>query len=212
MKTIILDFDGTIADTKQSILLTIQETLKILQIKNKEEIRKYLGLPIKEIFNKISGLEGKELEEAIKIYRDNYLAISYHTVQLFPDVKEILTYLYKKEIFLAIASNKGKAALENLLNYLDIRSLIQIVLGEEDVLNKKPAPDMVLSIIEKTRLKREDILVVGDTIYDIRMGKSAACKTCGVTYGNSLPEELREESPDYIINKFSEIINLDCLH
>ena len=48
-------------------------------------------------------------------------------------------------------------------------------------------------------------LCIGDTIFDIQMGRNAGAKTCGVTYGNGKREDLEAAHADYIIDNFAEI-------
>ena len=50
------------------------------------------------------------------------------------------------------------------------------------------------------------VLVVGDTIFDIDMGKNAGVKTCGVTYGNGNIEELSKA--DYVISDFHSLLDI----
>lgn len=208
MKTIILDFDGTIADTQKSIVCTVQSTLEELGLPkaNEADIKSTIGLSLKDTFIKIAGMEeGGLLEKAIKIYRDKYDRISFETVQLFPYVEIVLKQLYEREVIITVASNKGKEALLKLLRKLDVSKYISFIFGEQDVQNKKPAPDMALFILEQTKSLPQETLVVGDTIYDIAMGQGAGCVTCGVTYGYNTKEQLKKQGADYIIDKFKEI-------
>lgn len=79
IETVILDFDGTIADTKNSIIQTIQATLEILGLPkaNDNEIKNLIGLPLEETFIKAAQIKERGiLEEAIRIYRENYNSIS----------------------------------------------------------------------------------------------------------------------------------------
>jgi ribonucleotide monophosphatase NagD (HAD superfamily) len=50
--------------------------------------------------------------------------------------------------------------------------------------------------------------IIGDTKYDIQMGKSAGCSTCGVTYGNGTKEEIESASPSYIIETFGSLVEI----
>jgi len=54
--------------------------------------------------------------------------------------------------------------------------------------------------------KAEESIVVGDTAYDIQMGKNAGTWTCGVTYGNGSRESLADA--DWVIDDFSELLAL----
>lgn len=69
----------------------------------------------------------------------------------------------------------------------------------------KPAPDMVLYLLGELKADADRTLVVGDTTYDLDMGKSAGCRCCGVSYGNHSRERLMESASDYIIDCFKEL-------
>ncbi|MDR0232676.1 MAG: HAD family hydrolase [Dysgonamonadaceae bacterium] len=211
MKTIILDFDGTIADTRNSIIQTLQNVAEKLGLPNANEsdIKNLIGLPLRDTFIQAYHISNEnDLQNAIKLYRTIYNEFCLNTVELYPNVKSTLETLFSKNIILTVASSKGKDVLSVLLKRLEIIEYITLVLGEQDVTNKKPAPDMVLRILEETKTLPKDALVVGDTIYDIEMGQRAECVTCGVTYGNHNETQLKEQGADFIINDFIKLIDL----
>lgn len=70
-----------------------------------------------------------------------------------------------------------------MLDELKIHHLFFMVVTAEQVARKKPAPDMVKKILLETQTQSCQALLVGDTVYDIQMGKNAGVKTCAVTYG-----------------------------
>ena len=80
------------------------------------------------------------------------------------------------------------------------------VVSAQDVENAKPAPDMVQAVLAHTESNLSDVLVVGDTVFDIDMGINAGVKTCGVTYGNGKEEEL--QAADYIIDDFRQLLDI----
>ncbi len=209
-ETIILDFDGTIVDTRKSIIETVRETLKCLghSLKDETEVGKMIGLPLSTTFEKVAGIKGGELDLAIKEYRVKYPDIALDLIELFPTVKETLKVIHNNGFKLAIASNRGKEILNNLLEKFEIKHFFWCIIGEQDVENKKPAPDAVNLILKKLKKSSKDALIVGDTIYDIEMGKRAFCKTCAVTYGNGTFEELKAASPDFLIKNFSRLLNI----
>ena len=62
--------------------------------------------------------------------------------------------------------------------------------------------------LEKLGRKADETLVVGDTIYDINMGKGASTLTCGVTYGNGTRSELVQAGTNYLIDDFAHLISI----
>lgn len=206
----IFDFDGTLADTRKSIIKTMQKTLNYFKIYSTpdEKIIKLIGIPLKETFESITDLKGEDLYSAMAKYRSYYSKISFETVTLFPKVKDTLEALKKNNIKLGVASSRGKKSLLMLLKHLEISSLFSFIGAEDDVINKKPAPDTVNLGMEKLQSSSSSTLVIGDTIYDVQMGQGAGCRTCAVTYGNNTVEELNEYKPDYMISDFSELLNI----
>lgn len=96
-----------------------------------------------------------------------------------------------------------------LLEKLNINKYISLIFGEQDVVNRKPAPDMVILILKQTQSVPQNTLVVGDTIYDIAMGQGAGCITCGVTYGNHTREQLEKQEANYILDSFHDILGIN---
>lgn len=203
-KTLILDFDGTLADTKKSIVQTMKFVTDTMNIKDFDEevIKSLIGLPLKTTFEKAFLLEEKLIHEATLVYRKHYNEIVIDTISLFDDIKETLFDFHQKGINLTVASSKGKEALVKILKKQEIHHLFSFVGGEEDTKHKKPSPDIVNLIMNTYNYLPEECLVVGDTIFDIEMGQRANVVTCGVTYGNNTKEELEKQGPNYLIDSF----------
>ncbi len=206
-QTLILDFDGTLADTKESILQTMKFVAQHFNIREVDEelIKSLIGLPLKTTFEKAFSMEQGLIEEATGIYRKHYNDIAIDTISLFEGVKDTLSHFHQKGIHLTIASSKGKEALIKILKKQHIYDLFSFVGGEQDARNKKPAPDIVNLIMDRHGYQPSECLVVGDTVFDIEMGQRAYVDTCGVTYGNNTSAELNEQKPDYIIDSFKDL-------
>ncbi len=209
-KLLILDFDGTIADTKKSIFTTVKETLEYLNLQsvNNEEVKKLIGLPLKRTFQEAANLKGKELELAMKEYRLRYDKIALNTVELFSGVLDTIQHLYEEGVMIAVASSKGKNSLRNLLEQLKVAHMMSVIVGEQDVREKKPSPKIVDYILNELDILPTETIVVGDTIYDVQMGASAGCHTCAVSYGNGRIEDIVDINPTYVVNEFHSLIDI----
>lgn len=210
MKTVIFDFDGTLADTFECIVNTAQATLNMMGWPSCSDraIKNVIGLPLRATFTQAAGMADDVLvEKAMRIYRELFPEFQHH-VRLFPQVKEVLAELYKRGLILSVATSREKESLTALLDELEILPYFSVLTAEADVVHKKPSPDMALLILEKTGTSPEDALVVGDTVYDLAMGKGAGCHTCGVTYGNHSREQLEQEGADWVIDGIAELLDL----
>ena len=80
-----------------------------------------------------------------------------------------------------------------------------MIVSANDVQHAKPNPEPVLKILSTLDIKPTEAIVVGDTTFDILMGRDAGCRTCGVTYGNQSADALRSAGATYIIDDFAEL-------
>ena len=81
-------------------------------------------------------------------------------------------------------------------------------MGADDVTHAKPHPEPVLKTLQELHFTPEEALVVGDTVYDIKMGQGAEVHTCGVTYGNGKRSELEKTITEYIIDDFGQLLEI----
>ena len=127
-------------------------------------------------------------------------------MRLYPHVKETLEDLKKRGVTLTIASSRSHASLTQYVENLGLSSSISYILGADDVKNGKPDPEAVNRILGIFHFKPEETIVVGDTVYDIMMGRNAGTLTCGVTYGNGSRESLADA--DWLIDDFGDLTAL----
>lgn len=211
MKLIILDFDGTLADTQPLILRSLQGTITELGLPSRTdaECASIIGLPLKECFVKLLDADDTLAERCCEVYRRLFDEYNHPgTVTLFPHVEETLHELHRRGLQLAICSSRARATLDRFVLSFGFEQLVQAVVSADDVQRGKPYPDPALRVLELTGCKAEEALMVGDASYDILMGRAAGCHTCGVTYGNQTAAQLRDAGADYLIDNFQELLTL----
>lgn len=208
MKSILFDFDGTLADTQLGIVRTAQQTLRLMGMTPAPagQIVKGIGLPLADTFRIGSHVSEERIDEAVRIYRSIFDEVATPSITLFDGVEQTLEQLAKQGVVMAIASSRGMKSLTMLMQHLGIDKYITNIFGEEHAKHPKPAPDLALYIMQTLGLRPEETLMVGDTIFDLEMGKAAGCHTCGVSYGNQPREQLATSKPDMITDKFSDIL------
>ena len=209
MNTVILDFDGTIADTRSLIVKTMQQTIAKLGLlaRTDDQCAEMIGLPLRQSFTDLIPMDDATADECDMTYRE-FFAINNKKgiVKPFPNVVETIEEMYAMGVVIAIASSRGRDTLVDFLEEMGIRKYISYIVSAQDVRNAKPAPDMVNLVLAHTEDNLDDVLMVGDTVFDIDMGINAGVKTCGVTYGNGKEDEL--QSADYIISDFRQLLDI----
>lgn len=193
---VVFDFDGTLADTQGAIVATVLETLQQLGIEPLPvpTVVAHIGLPLAAVF-RTAGADEAGANAAIAVYRERFVR-HVDRVALFPGAAELLQALRDRGLPLGIASSRMRGSLLELVERLHLASLVDEVLGHEDAVQKKPAPDLVHAIAGRWSVPSERLLVVGDTTFDVAMGKAAGARVCAVTHGSHGAAELAGAGAD----------------
>ena len=208
MKLIILDFDGTLADTRGLIVMTMQQTIQELGLEHRtdDQCAAMIGLPLKQAFTDLIPMTDEMGDLCVDTYRKIFKENNTnYTAPAFPNVLETLQLLSDKGFTLTIASSRSHWSLMEFVESMNLQEVMSYILGGDDVTQAKPNPEPVLKTLEIFGCTPDEALVVGDTWYDIEMGRRAGVRTCGVTYGNGTREELLNAGADFLIDDFEEL-------
>ncbi|MGM9774378.1 MAG: HAD family hydrolase, partial [Candidatus Egerieousia sp.] len=180
IKNIILDFDGTLADTRGLIVRTMQAVIASVGLppRSDEECASMIGLPLKETFTKLIPMDSLTGDECVRLYAEIFMRDNVPgAVPAFEGVAETVEELYARGYILTIASSRNRPSLESFLEGLGLMRYIREIVCVVDVERSKPAPDMVLKILNDTSCSPDEAIVIGDTKYDMEMGRSAGVCT-----------------------------------
>ena len=212
-KAVILDFDGTMGDTQQLIVKTMQQTIDTLGLEKRtnEQCQAMIGLPLKQTFTDLIAMTDEMGDRCVEVYRRLFDENNHpDAVPMFPHVEETIRRLHEQGFVLTIASSRSRKTLEEFLERMKLQTYITYIISATDIDNAKPAPDMVLRTMADLHLQPRDCVVVGDTWYDIRMAHGAGVDAVGVTYGNGTRQEMEAERAEYIIDDFGQLIDVCC--
>lgn len=210
IKNILFDFDGTLVDSAPGIVKTMEQTfLRMgIAVPSEAEMRATIGLPLLKALQLLGNLNDDDARKATDIYRELFPIYEVNYVKVFPSVIETLQALKDRGIRMAIVTSRDRVSYELIADKRGLSMMFENVVTGADGITPKPAPDMVLALLERMGITADETLVVGDTTFDIRMGNTAYCRTCAVTYGNHDEKTLRAVQPTYVINSFNEILDI----
>lgn len=207
----ILDFDGTLGDSRGLILRTMMDTFDALRMERPTEQAcvETIGLPLADCFVVAAGLTAEEGARCAEVYREIFHANNVPgSVPPFEGVIETLRHLHSQGNTLAVATSRRHESLDDLLAEFGVTDLFSMIVAADDVTRAKPDPEPVLKILDALHFRPQETLVVGDAPYDILMGRNAGTKTCAVTYGNGKPQDLQAAGADHLIDRFADLLSI----
>ena len=202
IRLVIFDFDGTLGDSRRLITDTMLATIGRLGLprRSREECARTIGLPLKECFSSMIPMDEAQAEQCAATYTEIFNVKNVPgAVTAFPGVEETLGRLSERGIAMSIASSRSHRSLAGLVHDLHLSDYISYLIGADDTAHQKPAADPVVLTLHHFGVRADEALVVGDTEFDILMGRNAGTHTCGVTYGNGSRESLEAPGAERII-------------
>ncbi|WP_417280382.1 HAD family hydrolase [Celeribacter sp.] len=211
---LICDFDGTLANTRRAVVLSMMETLNRLLGSmhgvGEAQIETVVatGAALPDTFMQLlpAGLDDR-VGPAVTLYREIYGDHSALWTTLYPGVATGLATLRKAGLQTAVVSNKGEPALRNALAHLGILETFDLVLGEQADIAPKPAPDLFVKCVAPAfpQVSKNKMLFVGDTPADLKFAKRAGIDGVWARYGHGAPETCRALQPVCEITDFFDL-------
>ncbi len=191
VKAVLFDFDGTLADSSPGIFHTALYTVRSLGITREysdEEMRKFIGPPLRMCFSVAFGLDESLLDSAVRIYREEYRKRGMFMMSLYPGMEELLRRLRKEGFKLAVATFKGEVLVRQCLENLGILSLFDAVSGSNEV-ETRTKSDIIRHALADMGVDADEAVMVGDTPTDRTGAEEAGTSFIGVSYGFGFRKE-----------------------
>ncbi|MBN8555094.1 MAG: HAD family hydrolase [Deltaproteobacteria bacterium] len=214
MRTLIFDLDGTLLDSKQSILTSIDFALneighKGLSYDKRQAVQQDLATTLKKTGD-LLGISFSEHQIAsfIAIYRKHHSTSPEKTMVAYEGVQDGLLEL-KKNFTLAVATTKHTAQAELILQKLKLDHFFDHIQGTDSGMKYKPAPDILFHTLKMLGNSEANLSAyIGDSVHDMAAAKAAGMRSVGAAYGFSGSEELKAISPDHLIHEFKDLLSL----
>ncbi|MGB4609173.1 MAG: HAD family hydrolase [Saccharofermentanales bacterium] len=197
IKQAIFDLDGTLLQTMDSIIKTGNTTLNKLgyQLRTVEEFRFMIGYGAKELVRQLLVLSGdrqaERLEEAYAIYMNLFEEYCTYEVKPYPGIPELISELQKREIVLAVLTNKPHQMTQQVLDTSFATDTFAFVQGQEASLPRKPDPGAAFYVAEKIgATDYRQVLFIGDSDADMQTAVNAGMVPVGAAWGFRTREEL----------------------
>jgi HAD superfamily hydrolase (TIGR01509 family) len=193
IRGVILDVDGTLIDSNDAQARSWLEAMaQYGHFVPYEELRWSIGKGGDQLMPQILGLsaessEGKKISARRKaVFNQLYLP----TLQPFPETRELVQRMCESGLKVAIGSSAPQEELMAELRIANVEDLVDVIVSASDVAHSKPSPSIVDMALKKLELSPDEVVMIGDTPYDIEAAAKGHIGTIAMRSGGWTDKEL----------------------
>lgn len=204
-RTIIFDFDGTLADTLEESrriynLLATDYSLRHVTAEELPQLRHFSLLELLDHLDIPKRRVPSLLSRGTSMMRGNIARLP-----LIPGIGEILPQMRSRAKSFGVLTSNAEENVDLFLKAHGLREHFDFISSTSRLTGKSGH----LRAIRKTfSLHAEEMLYVGDEIRDIKAAKKAGVAMAAVTWGFNSPESLQAEAPEHLIHAPHELLKL----
>ncbi len=207
-RLVMFDCDGTLVDSQHMIFAAMNHAFDQhgMACPDLDSVRRVVGLGLVEAIEALVPHLDRDAHVTLaESYKDAFGHLRHdplHAEPLFPGVREALSALSGAGYLLGIATGKSRRGLASTLNLHGLRDLF-VTLQTADDAPGKPHPGMLENALRATGARREDTVMIGDTVFDIRMARNAGIHPLGVSWGYHSAEELADAGARHVLDDYA---------
>lgn len=210
LRLALFDCDGTLVDSQANICLAMEHAFGEAGMvpPPRNQTRRIVGLSLVEAMRQLLPDADESMHRDLaERYKQAFFTLRGNGLvdePLYDGIAGLLSELDESGWLLGVATGKSDRGLDRCLETHGIKGLF-VTLQTADRHPSKPHPSMVWQALADAGVQPEAATVIGDTVYDIHMGKAAGCRTIGVGWGYHPLDELREAGADHLVETVEEL-------
>ena len=209
INSVLFDLDGTLVDSRRTILDSIQHALDRHQVVAQgAPPESLIGRPLYDIFTESYGLGREQALAAIDTYRAYYDELNQAGTIVYDGVREGLAALQAAGLELYIATVKPTAIADKVLRDLGLRPHFAGVAGASMGPERRDKHRIIAWAIAEFGLAPEASIMVGDRDQDIEGARGNGLASVAVHYGFGPAQELVNAAPDHAAESFRDVVRL----
>ncbi len=207
-KAIVFDWDGTLMDSISKIVESMQSSAKYLGLPTPsfEQAKDVIGISLLPALKQLFDIQDEKTAlDLVDTYKMHFKEHTQLISPLFNGTVPLLESLKQRGYILAVATGKGRQGLEHNWHHSDTKHFFSASRTADDAISK-PSPDMLQQILIELDLTADQVLMVGDTTYDMAMAEAINMDRIGVSFGVHSEDSLRKHTPIAVINSLDELL------
>ena len=207
-KNILFDLDGTLTDSGEGIINCAILALEHfgLPIPSREALRVIVGPPLDQSFIRF-GVPADRTDEAIRVYRSRYTTVGKFENYPYPGIQETLQALKAAGHRLFVATSKPEGMSVEILEKFELAQYFELICGATLDGSRSHKADVIAYLLGQVE-SLENVVMVGDTKFDVLGAKEHGIPTIGVAWGYGTREEMLAAGAVAIAEKPEDLLTL----
>jgi phosphoglycolate phosphatase len=209
-QAVLLDLDGTLADSRPGIEACFRYTLAELGHDPAVigDLTWAVGPPMAVSIGTMLGKYNDDrVDLGLSTYRAHYSSVAIYQCKAYPGVKEMLAALKDAGHNLCVATSKRRDFAERVVDYLDLRQYLPKVYGALPGGGLDAKQDLLAEILRVEGFQRATTTMVGDRLHDIHAAHANKIRSIGVLWGYGGQAELQEAGADLLAGTPAEVVS-----
>jgi phosphoglycolate phosphatase len=205
MKAVFFDLDGTLTDSGEGIINCAILALEHfgLPIPSREALRVFVGPPLDQSFIN-HGVPADKTDEAIRVYRSRYTTVGKFENFPYPGVEELLQKLKNEGCRLFVATSKPEGMSVEILEKFGLAHYFEKICGATLDGSRSHKADVIAYLLGQVD-GVENVVMVGDTAFDVIGAKAHGIPTIGVSWGYGKVSDMTDAGAVSIANSMEEL-------
>jgi phosphoglycolate phosphatase len=205
---VIFDLDGTLTDSGEGIINCAILALEHFgcPIPSHEAMRVFVGPPLHESFVK-HGVPEDKAEEAVAVYRSRYIPIGAYENTPYPGICQLLETLKTAGHTLYVATSKPEGMSIDILKHFGMDHYFDRICGASMDTSRSSKEAVIAYLIEQNG-RTDNMIMVGDTKFDVIGAKSLGIPCIGVSWGYGTVEDMTQAGAAAIAHSMEELLAL----
>lgn len=207
-KTVLFDFDGTLANTIPLILASYRHTIERFGLEPADDatIMSWIGRTLPDMFTELAGAD--RAPALMDAYSSWQAANAAEHLVAYPGIDEMLADLAAAGARMGVATSRRRPSAETLATALGLHQHLPLLVAMEDTEHHKPHPAPLLLAAARIGADPAECVYVGDAVVDLGAADAAGMAGIGVTWGAGLPDALRAHPSLAVVDTVAQLRNL----
>jgi phosphatidylglycerol---prolipoprotein diacylglyceryl transferase len=204
---ILFDLDGTVADTRSSIIAAFDRvfTERLPQVDlNSIDRDAWIGPPLAVTFGQYTD----EVEPLVELYIKYNQELQPSLIKPITNIPTVLASLKQDGYRLGIVSSKRHQGIEYSLGLCQLQDYFDVIVGVDDVKAHKPHPEGILKACELLKEGHDSVIYVGDSVEDIKAAQAAGVYSVAYLDHASRKAEMQQSGANAQISDMLELLTL----